>query len=127
MTYLLVDEVGPGAGRVRIRRAKHGDAKEYSRPRDLVPVLRRYLRKRSDAGPYLFAGRQSNNQRGLTVLRVQQLFKGYALVVQIPSGVASHSLRPSIAVHTLQEGCTTPTLSSVASRSRSRTRMTRSA
>jgi site-specific recombinase XerD len=89
---------------VRIRRAKGGDAKEYPLPRELTPLIRRYLRLRTDRGPFLFTGRQSSNQRGLTVLRVQQLFKAYAETAGLPPSVASHSLRHSIAVHSLEEG-----------------------
>ena len=103
-TLLLVEDLDLARGRVRIRRAKGGDAKEYPLPRDLVPVLRRYLRKRDDMGPFLFTGRQSNNQHGLRVLRVQRLFKEYASQAGLPPTVASHSLRHSIAVHSLEEG-----------------------
>lgn len=103
-TKLLVEDVDLARGRIRIRRAKGGDTKEYPVPRDLVSPLRRYLRKREDRGPFLFTGRQSNNQRGLTVLRIQQLFKEYAAAGALPASVASHSLRHSIAVHSLEEG-----------------------
>lgn len=104
VTRLLVEDLDIGRGRIRIRRVKNGDTKEYPLPRDLVSPLRRYLRKREDKGPFLFTGRQSNNQRGLTVLRVQQLFKHYAAAAGLPPAVASHSLRHSIAVHSLEEG-----------------------
>lgn len=103
-TTLLVEDVDPARDRIRIRRAKGGDAKEYPVPRDLVPVLRRYLRKRPDKGPFLFIGRESNNQHGLRVLQVQRLFKSYAASAGLPPAVASHSLRHSIAVHSLEEG-----------------------
>jgi integrase/recombinase XerC len=103
-TRLLVEDVDLARGRIRIRRAKGGDAKEYPLPRELPPLIRRYLRKREDRGPFLFTGRQSNNQRGLTVLRVQQLFKDYARTAGLSPSVASHSLRHSIAVHSLEEG-----------------------
>lgn len=104
VTFLLRDDLDMARGRVRIRRAKGGDMKEYPLPRDLVPALRRLLRNRADKGPFLFTGRQSNNQVGLTVLRVQQLFKQYARAAGLPASVASHSLRHSIAVHALEEG-----------------------
>jgi integrase/recombinase XerD len=104
VTRILVEDIDFARTRVRIRRAKSGEAKEYPLPRDLIGLLRKYFRKRTDRGPYLFTGRQSNNQRGLTVLRVQQLFKEYARVAGLPSTVASHSLRHSIAVHSLDEG-----------------------
>lgn len=41
---------------------------------------------------------------GSHVLRVQQLFKTYARAAGLPASVASHSLRHSIAVHSLEEG-----------------------
>jgi integrase/recombinase XerD len=104
VTRLLVEDVDLARSRIRIRRAKAGDPKEYPLPRDLVPALRRHLRRRPDRGPHLFTGRQSNNQRGLTVLRVQQLFKVYAKAAGLPPTVASHSLRHSIAVHALEDG-----------------------
>ena len=103
-TLLLLEDVDLGRGRIRIRRAKGGDAKEYPLPRDLVPVLRRYLRKRPDRGPFLFTGRESNNQHGLRVLQVQRLFKRYAAGAGLAPTIASHSLRHSIAVHSLEEG-----------------------
>jgi site-specific recombinase XerD len=104
VTRLLTEDVDLARRRIRIRRAKGGDPKEYPLPGDLVGLLRRYLRVRDDRGPCLFTGRQSNNQRGLTVLRIQQLFKRYAREAGLPSSVASHSLRHAIAVHALEEG-----------------------
>ena len=103
-TYLLREDVDTARGRIRIRRAKHGDTKEYPLPRDLAPVLRRYFRHREDKGPFLFTGRESNNQHGLRVLQVQRLFKRYAAAAGLPAQIASHSLRHSIAVHSLEEG-----------------------
>jgi len=103
-TTLLLEDLDLVRGRIQIRRAKGGDAKEYPIPRDLVPLLRRYVRKRPDKGPFLFAGRESNNQHGLRVLQVQRLFKSYAASAGLPPAVASHSLRHSIAVHSLEEG-----------------------
>lgn len=100
----------PGRGsrsrpRARAHSAREGrDTKEYPLPRELTPLIRRYLRQRTGRGPYLFTGRQSSNQRGLTVLRIQQLFKAYAETAGLPPSVASHSLRHSIAVHSLEEG-----------------------
>lgn len=104
VTRLMIEDVDLARGRVRLRRAKGGDAKEYRLPRDSVPAMRRYLRQRTDRGPFLFTGRQSDNQHGLAVLRVQQLFKHYARLARLPANVASHSLRHSIAVHSLEEG-----------------------
>lgn len=103
-TLLLLEDLYLTRGRIRIRRAKGGDAKEYPLPRDLLPVLRRYLRKRKDRGPFLFTGRESTNQHGLRVLQVQRLFKEYAAAAGLPPSIASHSLRHSIAVHSLEEG-----------------------
>jgi site-specific recombinase XerD len=103
-TLLLCEDVDFARGRVHVRRVKGGDMKEYPLPRDLVPALRRYLRRRIDRGPFLFAGRESNNQHGIRVLQVQRLFKQYAGTAGLPATVASHSLRHSIAVHSLEEG-----------------------
>lgn len=104
VTMLLREDLDLARGRIRIRRAKGGDPKEYPMPRDLVPVLRRYLRRRGDRGPFLFTGRESTNQHGLRVLQVQRLFKRYAKAAGLPTTVASHTLRHSIAVHSLEEG-----------------------
>src|SRR5690348_722611 len=45
-TLLLMEDLDLARGRVRIRRANGGDPKEYPLPRDLMPAIRRYLRKR---------------------------------------------------------------------------------
>jgi integrase len=103
-TLLELQDVDLHRRRIRIRRGKGGDTKEYPLTDDLVPVLRRYLAKRRERGPFLFTGRQSSNQQGLTVLRVQQLFKRYAKAAGLPRSVASHSLRHSCAVHALEAG-----------------------
>lgn len=103
-TELLLEDLDLHRGRIRVRRAKHGEAKEYPLAQDLVPILRRYLRKRTERGPFLFTGRESNNQRGLIPLRVRQLFKHYAKAAGLPPRVSSHALRHSIAVHSLEEG-----------------------
>src|SRR3990172_8667906 len=60
VTRLLVEDLDVARQRIRIRRAKGGEAKEYPLPRDQVQLLRRYLRRRADRGPYLFTRRQSN-------------------------------------------------------------------
>src|SRR5262249_23535206 len=67
-TMLLLEDLDLSRGRLRIRRAKAGDAKEYPLPRDLGPVLRRYLRKRIDRGPFVFTGRHAATQPGLPAL-----------------------------------------------------------
>jgi len=103
-TQLLVDDVDLNRCCIRINRVKGGDTKEYPLPRDVVRYLRVYLRRRIDKGPYLFTGREANNQHGLRVLQVQRLFKQYAAQAGLPNSVASHCLRHSIAVHALQEG-----------------------
>ena len=101
---LLLEDLDLARGRVRVRRAKSGDSKVYPLPRDLQRPLQRWLRHRRAQGPFLFNGRESTNQRGLTVLRVQQLFKRYAAEAGLQPEVASHSLRHSIAVHALDAG-----------------------
>jgi integrase/recombinase XerD len=104
VTWLLREHLDLVRGRIRIRRAKHGDAKEYPLPRSLAPLLRRSLRQADPDCPFLFTGRESDNQHGLQVLQVQRLFKRYAAAAGLAPTVASHSLRHSIAVHALEEG-----------------------
>lgn len=91
-------------GRVMVRRSKGGDSKEYPLPKDLLPILRRYLRHRIDRGPFLFTGPESTNQHGLHRMRVQHLFKEYTNAANLPADISSHALRHSIAVHALQSG-----------------------
>jgi len=104
VTFLLLKDLDLARGRIRIRRTKGGDWKEYPLPRDLVPALRRYLRQREDKGPHLFTGRQSNNRRGMIPPRGRQLFKHYANLAGLSPTLSSHSLRHSIAVHSLEGG-----------------------
>ncbi len=110
VTKLLREDINLDARRIRITRAKGGVSQEYILPPDVVSVLKRYLRKRIDRGPHLFTGRQSTNQTGLTVLRVQQLFKHYATQAGLPPNVASHALRHSMAVHAREAGYDLPAL-----------------
>jgi integrase len=88
-TNILLEDINLARSRIRILRAKGGDAKEYPLPRDVVPALRRFVRKRADKGPFLFTGRESNNQHGIRVLQVQRLFKMYAANAGLPPVVAS--------------------------------------
>lgn len=101
---LQLGDLDLGRARIRVHRAKQGHSKEYLVPRDLRSSLRRWLRHRRAQGPFLFTGRESTNQRGLSVLRVQQLFKAYAAAAGLAPEIASHSLRHSIAVHALDAG-----------------------
>ena len=87
--------------RIRISRAKGGSTKVYPLPRDLAGPIRKYLRKRTDPGPYSITGRTSNNQRGRTEPSVRKMFKYYASAAGLLANAASHSLRHSIAVHAL--------------------------
>jgi len=110
VTTLVREDINLDARRIRITRAKGGVSQEYILPPDIVSAIKRYLRKRVDRGPYLFTGRQSTNQCGLTVLRVQQLFKHYAAEAGLPAKVASHALRHSMAVHAREAGYDLPAL-----------------
>jgi site-specific recombinase XerD len=104
VTYLLVGDLDLHRKRITIRRAKGGEPNEYPLPADLVQPLRRYLGRRHERGPYLFASRQATNQKGMAQQRVRQLFKHYAEAAVLPDNLASHALRHSIAIHALQEG-----------------------
>jgi integrase/recombinase XerC len=99
---LQLEDLDLSRQRIRIRRSKGGETKEYQLPRDLVPLLRRYMRLRIDRGPFLFTGRESTNQHGLHVITVQQSFKRYGAAAGLAANIASHSLRHSIAVHSLE-------------------------
>lgn len=101
---LQLEDLDLSRARIRVHRAKSGHSKEYLVPRDLRRPLQVWLRHRHAGGPFLFTGRESTNQRGLSVLRVQQLFKAYAAAAGLAPEIASHSLRHSIAVHALDAG-----------------------
>ena len=104
---IVVPPPGPKARAIVERQDRYASTsypKEYPLASDLVPALKRYMRVRLERGPYLFTGRESNNQHGLRVLQVQRLFKHYAQAAGLAPEVSSHSLRHSIAVHSLEEG-----------------------
>jgi site-specific recombinase XerD len=104
---MLLSDLDEGRQRVQVRRLKGGRPAEYPLPRDLVAPARRYLhheRQNLVAGPFLFASRESTNQRGMTTTRIHQLFKQYAKHAELEPHVATHSLRHSIAVHSLEAG-----------------------
>jgi integrase len=61
--------------------------------------LRAYMRVRTDAGPYLFTGREGPLKKRM----VQQLFADYAKKAGI-AGRSVHALHRSIAVHLLEAG-----------------------
>ena len=89
---------------VEPRKERPNSWRRYPLPKDLLPLIRRYLKHRRDRGPFLFTGNESTNQHGLHSMRVQHLFKDYARAAGLPDDISSHALRHSIAVHALQSG-----------------------
>lgn len=103
-TLLLLEDLDLARGRIRIRRAK-GRRREGISPATRPGARAEALRPETPRPRTVpFTGRESNNQHGLRVLQVQRLFKRYSAEAGLPPTIASHSLRHSIAVHSLEEG-----------------------
>jgi len=87
-TQLTTEDVDLKNHRLRIRRLKNGLGGEKPLWRHTAKPLRAYLRVRTDAGPYLFTGREGP----LKKRRVQDLFTAYAKKAGI-EGRSVHALR----------------------------------
>ncbi len=95
------DDVDLERRRIRIWRVKNGNCGEKPIFRRLIPVLRRYLRSRTDDDAVLFVGRQGR----LSKRWVQALFTRYAEKAALPANRRHvHLLRHSIATHMLDAG-----------------------
>jgi integrase/recombinase XerD len=100
---LQVEDVDVRSGEVTVRGLKRGLVRSYSLPRDLAPLVRRWLKERgSDAGAF-FTGRQGDR---LTRQRAWQIVKAAAADAGL-EGVKFHTLRHSIGVHAIDGGMTT--------------------
>ncbi len=86
---------------IRIWRVKNGYSGEKPLFRTLVPILKRYLRTRSDDNAALFVGRQGR----LSKRWVQALFSRYATLADLPPNRRHvHTMRHSMATHLLDAG-----------------------
>lgn len=94
-----VDDVNFRNHPITIRRLKNGLGGEKPLWRHTAKLLRRYLRKRRDVGPYLFTGRKGPLQKR----QVQKLFNDYADAAGIQAR-SVHALRHSMAVNLLEAG-----------------------
>lgn len=89
-------DVNRDRGEVRIQGLKNGLERVYSLPRDLKPLLRRH----QPDGEYFFASREGKMSR----TRVWQVTKETMKAAGIPDTYTVHSLRHSVAVHSLDAG-----------------------
>ena len=80
-------------------RARSGRCGEKPLWRHTAKLLRSYLRKRRDVGPYLFTDRKGP----LQTRQVQKLFSDYSKAAGIKER-SVHDLRHSMAVHLLEAG-----------------------
>ena len=86
---------------IRIWRVKNGYSGEKPLFRTLVPILKRYLRTRTDDNAALFVGRQGR----LSKRWVQALFTRYATLTDLPPNRRHvHTMRHSMATHLLDAG-----------------------
>jgi integrase len=80
---------------------KNGYSGEKPLFRALVPILKRYLRTRSDDNAALFVGRQGR----LSKRWVQALFTRYATLANLPPNHRHvHTMRHSMATHPVDAG-----------------------
>ena len=86
---------------IRIWRVKNGYSGEKPLFRTLVPILKRYLRARTDDNAALFVGRQGR----LSKRWIQALFTRYATLADLPLNRRHvHCMRHSMATHLLDAG-----------------------
>jgi integrase len=97
---ISLDDINLKDGRIKIRRLKNGIGAEYPLRLDTLKSLKKYLKVRVRRGPKLFTGRQGP----LSSRRLRQLFSGYLKQAGLSSNYSLHSLRHSMAVHSLDAG-----------------------
>jgi site-specific recombinase XerD len=93
-------------GRIWIKRAKNGVSQEYNLHPDSQKLIKMYLiRRREDANPFLFVGRESGGNKSISEGMIYHLFRKYAEKAGIsPDKRFVHILKHSIAVHLLNAG-----------------------
>lgn len=84
--------------RISLSRKKNGIPTQRRLYDDVKRALRAYLKERQETGNSLFTGRQGD----LGVSMMQKLFKWYAREARLDKNFSIHSLRHSIAVHSLE-------------------------
>lgn len=94
------DDVNLDRGEITIRAAKGGATRTYSIPADIRPVLRAHVRHGAP-GAFLLASRQGER---LGRTRAWAVVKDVYREAGIPAGYGPHSLRHSVAVHSLDAG-----------------------
>lgn len=93
---LQVKDVDARTGEVAVSGLKGGLARRYALPRDLVPLVRRWLKERGPSAGAFFTGRQGDQ---LSRQRLWQVVKAAAADAGLPSWVRFHTLRHSVGVH----------------------------
>jgi integrase len=101
IVHLNRTDVDLERARIRIHRLKGGLSGERPIFRNLIPLLRQYLEKRTDEEDALFVGLRGR----LRKRRIQDLFRFYATEAALPADRRHvHVLRHSAAVHVLDAG-----------------------
>ena len=93
---LQAADVDAQAGEVAVCALKGGLTRRYALPRDLVPLVRRWMKERGPQAGAFFTGRQGDH---LSRQRLWQVVKTTAADAGLPSWVRFHSLRHSVGVH----------------------------
>ena len=97
---LKVSDIDFEGNKIFIPRLKNGYSGLKPLRQDARKVLKSYLRVHIPHGDALFTTRQGS----ITKRRIEQLFKRYVVKAGLPDRYVPHSLRHSIAVHTLDAG-----------------------
>ena len=95
---LRVQDLNFTNNRIAIERMKNGISTQRRLYSDVKKALRAYTRVREDNSDNLFTGRQGE----LGVSMMQKLFKRYAKKAGLDPNLSIHTLRHSIAVHSLE-------------------------
>lgn len=104
---LQAGDVDVRGGEVSVRGLKRGLVRSYSIPRDLAPLVRRWLKERGSGPGAFFTSRQGGH---LTRQRCWQVVKACAWEAGLDPWIRFHTLRHSIGVHAIDGGMTTEDL-----------------
>lgn len=95
---LTLDDINFKDNRISISRKKNGIPTQRRLYADVKRAIHAYLKERQETGDTLFTGRQGD----LGISMMQKLFKRYARAAGLDKTFSIHSLRHSIAVHSLE-------------------------